>query len=51
MQISAVFSITFVLKTSLFEVGNAHASELRLRRRLDASPEEYMKIWTCDIEL
>ncbi len=33
-----------VLKTSLFEVGNAHASELRLRRRLDASPEEYMKI-------
>jgi geranylgeranyl pyrophosphate synthase len=36
-----IFSI---LKTSFFEVGNAHASELCLRRRLDASPEEYMKI-------
>ena len=36
-----IFSI---LKTSFFIVGNAHASELGLRRRLDASPEEYMKI-------
>jgi geranylgeranyl pyrophosphate synthase len=33
-----------ILKTSFFEVGNAHASELCLRRRLDVSPEEYMKI-------
>jgi geranylgeranyl pyrophosphate synthase len=38
---SEIFS---VLKTSFFEVGNAHASELCLRGRLDASPEEYMKI-------
>ena len=36
-----IFSI---LKTSFFEVGNAHASELCLKRRLDVSPEEYMKI-------
>lgn len=36
-----IFSI---LKTSLFVVGNAHASELCLRQRLEASPEEYMKI-------
>jgi len=33
-----------ILRTSLFEVGNAHASELGLKRRLDASPEEYMKV-------
>jgi geranylgeranyl pyrophosphate synthase len=33
-----------VLKTSFFVVGNAHASELRLKRRLEASPEEYLKI-------
>jgi geranylgeranyl pyrophosphate synthase len=38
---SEIFSI---LKTSLFEVGNAHALELSLRRRLDASPAEYMEI-------
>jgi heptaprenyl diphosphate synthase len=38
---SEIFSI---LKASFFDVGNAHASELRLRRKLDASPEEYMKI-------
>jgi len=36
-----IFSI---LKTSFFVVGNAHASELRLRRRLEASPDEYMEI-------
>jgi geranylgeranyl diphosphate synthase type I len=33
-----------VLKASFFVVGNAHASELRLKRRLEASPEEYLKI-------
>ena len=38
---SDIFS---VLKTSFFVVGNAHASELRLKRRLEASPEEYLKI-------
>jgi geranylgeranyl diphosphate synthase type I len=38
---SEIFS---VLKTSFFEVGNAHASELCLRGGLDASPEEYMKV-------
>lgn len=32
------------LKTSFFVVGNAHASELLLRRRLEASPEEYLRI-------
>jgi geranylgeranyl diphosphate synthase type I len=32
------------LRDSLFDVGNAHASELGLRRRLDASPDEYIKI-------
>ncbi|MGD0160397.1 MAG: polyprenyl synthetase family protein [Candidatus Bathyarchaeia archaeon] len=32
------------LRVSLFDVGNAHASELGLRRRLDASPDEYIKI-------
>jgi len=36
-----IFSI---LKTSLFVIGNAHASELRLRRGLEASPKDYMKI-------
>jgi geranylgeranyl pyrophosphate synthase len=38
---SRIFAI---LRASLFDVGNAHASELSLKRRLDASPEEYMKI-------
>lgn len=33
-----------VLKTSLFIVGNAHASELRLRRGLEACPKDCMKI-------
>jgi geranylgeranyl pyrophosphate synthase len=32
------------LKTSFFVVGNAHASELRLKRRLEASPDEYIEI-------
>jgi geranylgeranyl pyrophosphate synthase len=36
-----IFSI---LKTLLFVVGNAHASELCLRRGLEAYPEDYMKI-------
>jgi geranylgeranyl pyrophosphate synthase len=38
------FDIFSVLKTSFFDVGNAHASELCLKQRLDASPEKYMKI-------
>lgn len=33
-----------ILKNSFFDVGNAHASELSLRRKFDASPDEYMKI-------
>ena len=33
-----------ILRRSLFDVGNAHASELGLRRKLDASPDEYLKI-------
>jgi geranylgeranyl diphosphate synthase type I len=33
-----------ILKTSLFELGNAHALELGLKRRVDAAPEEYMQI-------
>jgi geranylgeranyl pyrophosphate synthase len=36
--------IFFILKTLLFLVGNAHASELCLRRGLEAYPEDYMKI-------
>ncbi|MGD0979019.1 MAG: class 1 isoprenoid biosynthesis enzyme [Candidatus Bathyarchaeia archaeon] len=36
--------IFYILKTSFFVVGNAHASELRLKRRLEASPEEYLEI-------
>jgi geranylgeranyl pyrophosphate synthase len=36
-----IFSI---LKTLFFEVGNAHASELCLKRKFDASPQEYMRI-------
>jgi geranylgeranyl diphosphate synthase type I len=38
---SNIFSI---MKNSFFDVGNAHASELSLRRKLDASPDKYMKI-------
>jgi geranylgeranyl pyrophosphate synthase len=33
-----------ILRASFFDVGNAHASELGLKRKLDASPEEYMKV-------
>jgi geranylgeranyl pyrophosphate synthase len=40
-KISRIFA---TLRVSLFDVGNAHASELGLRRRLDASPDEYIKI-------
>jgi geranylgeranyl pyrophosphate synthase len=36
-----IFSI---LKTSFFVVGNAHASELRLKGKFEASPDEYMEI-------
>jgi geranylgeranyl pyrophosphate synthase len=32
------------LQESLFELGNAHALELNLRGRIDASPEEYMRM-------
>lgn len=32
------------LKKSLFEIGNAHALELNLKRRINLVPEEYMKI-------
>jgi geranylgeranyl diphosphate synthase type I len=37
-------NIFSILKKLFFDVGNAHASELSLRRKLDASPDEYMKI-------
>ncbi|MDH5483510.1 MAG: polyprenyl synthetase family protein [Candidatus Bathyarchaeota archaeon] len=33
-----------ILQTSLFELGNAHALELDIKRRSDATPKEYMKI-------
>jgi geranylgeranyl pyrophosphate synthase len=32
------------LEKSLFELGNAHALELNLKRRIDITPEEYMQI-------
>jgi geranylgeranyl pyrophosphate synthase len=32
------------LQASLFELGNAHAMELNLRRRIDAEPAEYMRV-------
>jgi len=32
------------LQESLFELGNAHALELNLRGRINASPEEYMRV-------
>jgi geranylgeranyl pyrophosphate synthase len=34
-----------IIKKSLFEVGNAHALELNLKRRVDVKPEEYMRIF------
>lgn len=37
-------NIFSVLKKSFFDVGNAHASELSLRRKVDASPDQYLKI-------
>lgn len=36
--------IVEVLQKSLFELGNAHALELNLRGRIDADPEEYMRV-------
>jgi len=36
--------VLHVLKTSLFEIGNAHALELNLKKRTDAAPEEHMHV-------
>lgn len=33
-----------IVKTSLYEFGNAHALELNLKRRVDISPEKYVEI-------
>ena len=32
------------MKERLFEVGNAHAQELEMRRRLDVLPSEYLRV-------
>lgn len=37
-------AISSVLKTMFFELGDAEAMELKLRKRLDVSPDEYLDI-------
>jgi geranylgeranyl pyrophosphate synthase len=37
-------AIVEALQKSLFELGNAHALELKLRESIDANPEEYMRV-------
>ncbi len=39
-----VKDVFITLEKSLFEIGNAHALELNLRRKLDIEPQEYFKI-------
>jgi len=39
-----IVAISSVLKTMFFELGDAEAMELRLRKRLDVSPDEYLAI-------
>ena len=39
-----IVAISNILKTMFFELGDAEAMELKLRKRLDVSPDEYLDI-------